>query len=118
VKIAMIMAIARDRKKPEFEVADFDTAQLIVDSSAEYLSTLARDHIGETPQEDSNIEVVKAIRDAGGSMGRRDVMRKFRKLKKRELDDVISGLIEQELIEAEKVTDGGRPKTLYKLAAA
>ncbi len=116
VKIAMIMAIARDRKNPQFEVADFDIAQLIVDSSAEYLSNLARDSIGETPQEESNIEIVKAIRDAGGQMGRRDVMRKFRKLKKRELDDVITGLIEQELIEAEKITEGGRPKTLYKLA--
>jgi hypothetical protein len=118
VKIAMIMAIARNRREPEFEVADFDIAQLIVDSSAEYLTSLARDHIGETPQEDSNIEIVKAIKDAGGKMGRRDIMRKFRKLKKRELDDIISGLIEQEIIDAEKITDGGRPKTVYKLMAA
>lgn len=117
VKIAMIFAIARNKDKPEFEQKDFDIAQLIVESSIEYLSHLASSHMSETPQEESNNDIVNAIKDAGGKMGRRDIMRKFRKLKKRDLDDIINGLIEQEVIDTEKgIEDGkGRPKTYYKI---
>lgn len=115
VKIAMIFAITRNKDNPIFESSDFDIAQMIVESSIEYLTSLASNHMSETPQEESNHEIVNAIKDAGGSMGRRDIMRKFRKLKKRDLDDIIGGLIEQEIIEVEKINDKGRPKTVYSL---
>lgn len=115
VKIAMIFAITRNKDNPVFESSDFEIAQMIVESSIEYLTSLASNHMSETPQEESNHEIVNAIKDAGGSMGRRDIMRKFRKLKKRDLDDIIGGLIEQEVIEVEKVTEKGRPKTIYSL---
>lgn len=116
VKIAMIFAIARDKDCPEFIQEDFDIAQIIVESSIEYLSYLAGDCLSETPQEESNQEIVKAIKAAGGVMGRRDIMRKFRKLKKRDLNDVLDALIEQEIIEAEKESDGkGRPKVSYRI---
>jgi len=117
VKIAMILAIARDKNKPQFKPEDFDTAQMIVESSIEYLSYLAGTRMSETPQEDSNNEIVNAIIEAGGEMGRRDIMRKFRKLKKRDLDEVLGSLIEQEIIEADKAADEGkgRPKTVYKI---
>jgi hypothetical protein len=117
VKIAMIFAIARNKDKPEFEPQDFDIAQMIVESSIEYLSHLASSRMSETPQEETNNEVLEAIKDAGGKMGRRDILRKFRKLKQRDLDAIISGLIEQEMIEVEKSADEGkgRPKTYYKM---
>lgn len=116
VKIAMILAIARNRNEPEFQSEDFDLAQLIVESSIEYLTHLAGHSMSETPQEESNNEIIKALADAGGVLGRRDIMRKFRKLKKRDLDEILNGLIEQEMIEALKDCDGkGRPKTIYKL---
>lgn len=116
VKIAMILAIARDKHAPEFEPQDFDIGQMIVESSIAYQSHLAGNHMGETPQEENNNEIIRAMTEAGGRMGRRDIMRRFRKLKKRDLDDVISGLMEQELVDVEKEADGrGRPKTIYVL---
>lgn len=115
VKIAMIFAIARNKDKPEFQAADFDIAQMIVESSIEYLTHLASHHMSETLQEESNHEVLNAIIASDGRMGRKDIMRKFRKLKKRDLDEVISGLLEQETIEVEKITEGGRPKVFYKI---
>jgi len=118
VKIAMIFAIARNRKQPEFEPLDFDIGQMIVESSIEYLTTLAQGHMSETPQEEGNNEVLNAIKEAGGSMGRRDIMRKFRKLKKRDLDEIINSLIEQEVLDTERLVDEGRgrPKTVYRIA--
>ena len=116
IKIAMIFAIARDKHAPQFEPEDFNLAQIIVESSIEYLTNLARHNMSETPQEEGNNEIMKAIIEAGGKMGRRDIMRQFRKLKKRELDEILVGLIEQEMIDVEKVADGrGRPTTYYKL---
>lgn len=117
VKIAMIFAIARNKNKPEFEPRDFDLAQMIVESSIEYLEYLAGSHMSETPQEEGNNEVVNFIKASGGKTGRKEIMRKFRKFKKRDLDDILSGLIEQETIEAERVMpDGkGRPTTYYKI---
>ena len=117
VKVAMIFAIARDKHTPEFEPQDFDIAQMIVESSIEYLTSLAGNNMSETPVEEVNNEIVSAIMDSGGKMGRRDIMRKFRKLKKKELDDVIGSLIEQEILDVEKIADDGkgRPKTYYKI---
>lgn len=112
LKIAMILAIARDKDAPEFIAEDFDMGQMIVESSIAYLTSLATDHMSENAQEDHNIEVIKAIKDAGGRMGRRDIMRKFRKLKRREFDDVVNGLIDQEVLESEK--EGA--KTYYRIA--
>lgn len=118
VKIAMIMAIARDKDAPVFEQEDFDLAQMIVESSIEYLSNLAGSHMSETPHEESNHEIVNAIKESGGMMGRRDLMRRFRKLKKRDLDEVINGLIEQEFLEVERMTEGNcRPKIIYKIVS-
>lgn len=116
VKIAMIIAIGRDPQAPVFEKEDFDLAQIIVESSIEYLHSLLDSHVSETPQEESNNEIVNAIRIAGGQMNRRDMMRKFRKLKKKELDEVLSSLIEQEVIEAVKDDSmPGRPRIIYKI---
>jgi len=117
VKIAMIFAIARNRECPEFKAQDFDLAQMMVESSIEYQSDLAGNHMSETQHEENHHEILNAIRKAGGKMGRRDIMRRFQKLKKRDLDEIIAGLIDQEVIETEKsAEDGkGRPKTYYKI---
>ena len=119
IKIAMMFAIARDKFAPVFEPEDFDIAQMLVESSIEYLTDLASNHMAETPQEESNNEIVRAIQSAGGSMSRSDIMRKFRKLKRRDLDDTINNLIEQDVLNAErKKEDGaGRPSTIYTLIA-
>lgn len=116
LKIAMVFAIARNKKEPEFEPSDFDTAQLIVESSIEYLIHLASHHMSETIIEENNNEIVSAIIAAGGKMGKWEIARKFRKIKGRERDDLLNSLIEQEIVEVEKNVDGrGRPKTYYKI---
>lgn len=117
LKLAMIFAIARNYVLPEFKEEDFNLGQMIVERSINYLSSTAENRMSESPQEEANNDILIAIRAKGGSMTRSEVLRKFRKYKKRELDDVLGSMIDQEVIQAvaEKSTTPGRHKTIYSL---
>lgn len=116
VKIAMIFAIARDKDNPVMTIKDFDIAQYIVECSINYVERMANESMSETANESLNQEFIKEMRKANGAMNRTTIFRKFRKLKKRDLDDLLSSLIEQDIIEIKKVpSNGGRPFDMYCL---
>lgn len=113
IKVAMIFAIARDPMNPVFEKIDFDYAYNIVTVSIKYMESLAENGMAETPQEAGHLEIMNAIKDAG-TISRSDLLRKFRKFRKRELDDVLGTLVEEDAIMIERITPaGGRPKVVY-----
>lgn len=114
IKIAMIFAIARDKESPKFEAIDLEYAYSIVKSSVEYMSDLSATGMAETQQESDHLEIMNAIREVG-TITRRDLLRKFRKYKKREMDDIIGGLVEEEslMIERTVPATGGRPTIVY-----
>jgi hypothetical protein len=118
-KVAMLFAIARNKQAPEFEPNDFDLAQMLVEHSIAYLCEIAKNHMAESPQEMANQEIVLELRKNKGKMTRSALMRKFRKLKKRELDDILVSMVEQEVIQTlrEDSDAQGRPKTIYALVA-
>lgn len=115
IKIAMLFAIARDPEKPTLCKTDMDWGYSIVKSSIDYMATLAEHSMAETPQEAAHHEVMQAIIESPAGLSRSMLMRKFRKFRKRELDELIGSMIEEEAIAVERTTPKlGRPQVLYR----
>lgn len=118
IKIAMIFAIARDPENPIMTHSDFDYAYNIVRSSIEYMTSLAETGISENSQEQSHNEVLKAIVAAGeNGLSRREMLRMFRGLRKRDTDDLIATFKEEEVIVVGRSSPRiGRPQAIYYAA--
>lgn len=113
IKIAMIFAISRDPQHPVFLEQDFIYAKSIVTASIAYMSSLAKNSMAETPQESSHMEILAVIKEAG-TISRREILRKFRKYKKREMDEIIGTMVEEEVVTIDRVsTSPGRPYVVY-----
>lgn len=103
IKIAMILAIARNKIKPEFRARDFEVAKYVVDSAILYMCNLIENNLAESTYERDFIEVITYIRKTPqGKISRTDLFRRFRKFKRRDLDDLITSMIEQNIICAQK----------------
>lgn len=115
IKIAMIFAIARDMENPEFCQTDFDCAYSIVRVAIDYVASLIEDCIMETPQEQNHHEVLKAIIATGDKgLTRRDALRMFRRFRKRDIDDLISTMVEEEAVTVGRIVPkSGRPQVVY-----
>lgn len=117
VKIAMIFAIARNRTQPSMIENDFYYAKSIVESSIEYVTSLACHQMAENDYEENQNKVRRTLASSGGEMTRRDLMRKCGSIRKKELEEIISLMIDQEMVIAEKHESarGGRHVISYKL---
>lgn len=115
IKIAMVLAIARNHVDPVFYPEDFQMASGIVRNAIRYMEGLARDNMAETETETQHLEILKRIRDAGGTLGRAELMRSMRRLKKREFNDLIDSMLDSGVIEAVSTPrpGGGRGLTEY-----
>ena len=118
IKIAMVFAIARNHEEPVFCHADFDYAYSIVRASIDYMASLIEDCIMETPQEQSHHEVLKAIMAAGEKgVTRRELLRMFRRFRKRDIDDLIATMKEEEAVVIGRlIPKTGRPQVVYYAA--
>jgi hypothetical protein len=116
IKIAMIFAIARNKGYPEFQKLDFDIATNIVDTCLGYMSNLASNNMAETEHETAYIEILNYITMFNGiGVSKTALFRRFRKHKRRDMDDLISAMIDQEVITAEKgMSAKGKPCVTYK----
>lgn len=119
IKIAMIFAIARNPDDPEFIEEDFRFAYSMVRYSIEYMMSLADLGMAETPHEANLNEVTRAIQSFGiDGVPRSFLFRKLRKYRKKELDEIIGGMLEDGSIIAERATHGiGRQAIYYKMIA-
>jgi hypothetical protein len=116
IKIAMMFAIARNKEAPEMCKRDFEIARYIVDESIEYMTSLIGDKLPETDHEAALIEVLAYVQKAGkGGAKKAAVSNRFRKHKTRDLNDILSSLIEQGEIEAvrEDSSAAGRPSVRF-----
>jgi len=100
LKIAMVFAIARDGHRPRITVQDIELGESIVTESITYMDMLACEHMAENELESDKLEVLAFIKE--GSKKRSDILRKFRKLKTRDLDDMVSSLVEEGAINVEE----------------
>ena len=72
----------------------------------------------ETPQEQSHHEVLKAIMAAGEKgVTRRELLRMFRRFRKRDIDDLIATMKEEEAVVIGRlIPKTGRPQVVYYAA--
>ncbi len=114
IKIAMIFAIAREPQAPVFETKDFYFAEEIVKASIRYMGTLADSNMSDTPQEANYLEVLNFVKE-NGTVSRQDLLRKFRKIKKRDTDDIMGTMVEEGVIEIERIPGarGGLARIMY-----
>lgn len=104
IKIAMVFAIARDKNYPTFDKKDFEFAKEIVDNAIKYMCVLASEQMVESLHEGLYLEVLKYVRRYKDGVSRTNLVKRFRKLKKREMGDLLDSLEEQEDIVRTAIT--------------
>ena len=114
IKLAMILAIARNPAVPEIEDTDLDFAEAMVMHSCRYMEQFAEGEIADTQNERDIRTVSKVMRDDGGWMTTTGLARGLKSLNRRVRTDLIKDLMEQQRIETRQVETGGRPSTQYK----
>ena len=116
IKIALISAVGRDPVSPVIEAKDFDIGHAIARWSANTMITNIASHIADNQLERDVNDVERFVRQAG-EKGRvwRELQRRFRRIRKRDLQEIIEGLEEEGSIRVhvERGQRGGHPlKTL------
>lgn len=86
------------------------------ESSATFGASLAAGRRPAWSDHEGQVDyVLAAIRDAGGVIGRRDLLRSCRRIPTRSMDDVVMRLIEEDQIREEIQKTKGRPGVCYRL---
>jgi hypothetical protein len=117
-KVALILAIGRGDENLSIMSNEFKIADSLVRQSIAYMESLAENYMSENDYEAVANDVVACIKSAkGDGIGRSALMKRFRKMKKRDIDEILSSLIEQEaIIIMPQESTGGRKKTVYKIS--
>ncbi len=116
IKIAMIIAIGRDKDYPAITMDDLKIGREIVDTSILYMQNLVGEHMAENPFEADCMKVVEMLQSENtGSISRTDLSRKMRGRKKKELDEIIFVLSDQGKISIEREGTSTKPVIVYKL---
>ena len=111
VRIATI--VAAGRRAGTVTLDDLEFGITLVRASVEHMSRGIEEFMAENEYEASSRKVMSAIAKAG-RLSRRDLSRRFRAIKSREMNDILSNLIQAELIEAMEVTTASKPRTEYR----
>lgn len=113
MKIAMISGIGCDWESPRVGMHDFEIGYAMAWYCAAQMIGNA-DNIVDNEFEQVKMEAYKWIKE-NDACTRTGMARKFRKLKRRELDDIISGLIEGGMIRQAMTQPegGGRPSVCF-----
>lgn len=117
IKVAMIFAVARDPAEPVIRTDDLGYGRGLVERSIRFMEELAAEHMAENEHEANGQEMLRVIRSAAGGVTRRDLLRRFRRLRKKEIEELISSLVEEGAVEAEasdRPQGGGSPSVRYR----
>ena len=89
---------------------------LAEESAAVFAASLAANRKASWDDPEAQIELVlAAIREAGGDIGRRSLLRACRQLTARTLDDIIDRLVDEEMVIVEKIAGKTRPTETLRL---
>jgi len=115
IKIAMIFAISRNKSRPTFDKRDFEIATEIMDCSIKYMAGLVHNNLAENDHERAYIEILEYIRAAGkDGVAKSALSQKFRKYRRRDAEELIGAMIEQDLVVADRVATGTKPVITYR----
>lgn len=107
IKIAMIFAICRDDLFPEITAQDLDIAERICKGAVIYMASLFHSHVYENQFEKLLKKTMEALRKRGGyNVPRRDLIRAVR-VSAKELDTLISALVERGDVQVNQNLGGG-----------
>lgn len=116
IKIAMILAASKNHITPAITDSEIDIADAIVSSSIEYVSKLATENFFHNNYEKEKNGVRDYIKRTGGASGvsMTEITRANRKIKSRDLDEIIKSLMQEESINAVRNTlNNGRTIVKY-----
>jgi hypothetical protein len=117
IKIAMILAVARDTEEPVIGLSDLAHAEGIVRRSIDYMTELAVEHMAENEHEANSHEMLRFIRShSREGVSRSALLRRFRKLRRKDMDELLSALLEQGVVEVAPTEEraANRPPVLYR----
>jgi hypothetical protein len=119
IRLATILAVGMDPRRPVVTEGLFAWAREFSLWCAKTLARGGMEHISDSENQSAANQVRRAIREAGGRMKHRDLLRRLNhKIKDRDLRDIVKALAEAEHIVIEKVTPsgGGTPSVWYASA--
>jgi hypothetical protein len=113
-KLAMVYAVSRDYHSPVIDPEAFAWGRELALWSANTLMHNIGRNVADNQQEASHKRVLNIIKDAG-QITRRDLLRKCRFLRKRELEEIIGSAMEAGDVIVENVkNERGQASTVYK----
>ncbi len=101
LKIGLIAAVSDDPYDPVIERRHLEWASWVVDHCISDVLTAARDEIADTGTESAKKRLLNVIRDAGGSIGKRELTRKTQNLRAREREEYLKDLIDAGMVAQE-----------------
>ncbi len=115
LKIALISAVGRNPRDPEIDARDMDIGHAIAWWSANVMISNIASFIADNQTERDVNEVERFVME-GGDLGRdwRDVQRRFRRIRARDLKEIVEALEKEGSILAEMVSSntGGHPRKI------
>ncbi|MEO1724899.1 MAG: hypothetical protein AAFR84_21185, partial [Pseudomonadota bacterium] len=116
VKIALISAVGRAPSAASIDQHDFEIGYALAKWSAEVMIANIASHVADNLQEQNTNEVERVIKSAGEEgISQSRLLRRFRKLRKKDLVDIADALVQQGSVEAAQIIGtGGRPAVFYR----
>lgn len=113
-KLAMVYAISKDHHSPVIDPEAFSWGRELSLWSANTLMHNIGRNVADNQQEASHKKVLNIIKDAG-TISRRDLLRRCRFLRKRELEEIIGSAMEAGDVTVENVKNpNGSQSTVYR----
>lgn len=118
IRLASILAVGQNPIRPTVTLEAFRWGRGFAMWCARNLQRGGTEHIADTENQSIANIVRRAIREAGGRMKHRDLLRRLNhRVKNRDLVDVVKALAEAEHIRIDKVVPerGGTPSVFYQI---
>lgn len=118
IKVAMIIAIARNPLKAQITAADLDFAEALVRQSVDFMVSMVAEHLADSQHEKDCKEIVQMIKRKEGRVSRTELCRMTQRMDSKQREAAILSLLNQEKISIDSYKSGlgsGRPKIWYVL---